>query len=241
MSAVLPPRMARPAWGCEEGLLGRPWLSGVPGMAVRDESRTLPGFQAQEGAGVGVDMITVAGTVHTRGLHAVRGLTPRRLLKMQSAVCWRGLGALGHWQSLKPRGTFIQFVFVLMSVCGAWLCLISLVSCHPLPFLPGPSPLCFFSAPPPLSGFPTSPGAGAELQTRRSASEMSAGCSSLLQSWGLLLMSLGDGGPGRLLESRGREEEGGRAAMSHLALDGEPQRAQLGLPEQTQELCLRAT
>lgn len=64
-------------------------------MAVRDESRTLPGFQAQEGeqsgAGLGVDMTTVVDMVHMRGLSAVQGLIPRRLiprrlLKMPSGV-----------------------------------------------------------------------------------------------------------------------------------------------------------
>ena len=57
--------------------------------------------------------------------------------------------------------------------------------------------------------------------------------------WALASKPVGKGDEDRRM--RGREEEGGRAAMSHLALDGEPQRAQLGLPEQTQELCLRAT
>lgn len=50
VAAVLQARMLRPAGIGEEELLGRPWLSRVPGMAVRDESRALPGFQALEGS-----------------------------------------------------------------------------------------------------------------------------------------------------------------------------------------------
>lgn len=78
------------------------------------------------------------------------GLDDMAVLSTESA-----LGASGHGQSVGPWEVFIQFVFVLMSVCQPWP--LSCLSSHPLslPLLPGPPTLCL-SQLSPLSGSPAS-------------------------------------------------------------------------------------
>lgn len=88
-------------------------------MAVKDESIPClvlgPGVQ-QRGVGIEVDNTTVVDMVRMKVCGLSRG-------EAQEATV-----------APEAQGAFIQFAFVLMSVCEAWPCLVSLVSCHPLPF-----------------------------------------------------------------------------------------------------------